>query len=73
MTRNILKALGIAVTLIGIVCFFAVVAPDASTAEGIETIDFEANQTSAVLENLIMTHSDSVSAFTDSYGECETN
>ena len=73
MIRDILQTLGIAVTLIGIVFFFAAVSPNSRSIEHIETLDFEANQTSAVLENLIMTHSESVNAFTLSYGECATN
>jgi hypothetical protein len=73
MIRDILQTLGIAAALIGIVSFFAAVSPNSRSLSTIESMDFEVNQTSALLENLIMTHNESVNAYMISYGECATN
>jgi hypothetical protein len=73
MIRDIVKACGIVFTLVSIVSFFAFVSPTSRTDNEIRTNTFEIKQTSAVLENLIMTHDESISSLDISYGECETN
>ena len=73
MIRDITKACGIVLALVSIVSFFAFVSPTNRTSSNVTVSSFEIKQTSAVLENLIMTHDQSISAFTSSYGECETN
>ena len=73
MLSDIAKAFGIVLTLVRIVSFFAFVAPTNRANNSIEASSLEVKQTSAVLENLIMVHKDSVSSFASSYGECATD
>jgi hypothetical protein len=69
MIRDIVKTLCIAAALSGIVSFFALAAPTNRFDSVVQTSTYEIEQSSAVLENLIMKNEPAV-VFSSTFAEC---
>ena len=69
MLNNIFKLSGILCALVGIILFFALVAPSKNTSH-IQMNVIETPKTSAILENLIMNHSEIVGDYEKPYDMC---
>ena len=72
MIRDIVKTLCIAAALSGIVSFFALAAPTNRFDNTVQISTYEIEQSSAVLQNLIMKN-EAEFAFSSAFAECPSD